>query len=710
MLADEIKHEIQSSYSEFLKNKELKPRYGQKLMIASVARALSAVEVNDKQIRTNDAGIAVVEAGTGTGKTVAYVLAALPLARHFDKTLVISTATITLQNQIIDKDLPDIVKHSGLQFTFGLAKGRGRYLCLTKLETAMQAQAGVLATLPLFEDRLTDDQKAHQLMENMLQQYAAMDWSGDRDEWPETIDDQLWHHLTATHRECSNRRCPQFKNCAYFKARQNIEDVDIVVANHDLVLADLALGGGAVLPAPQDSVYIFDEGHHLADKALGHFSATTDIKGCLQWLDQWRKTMRRIEKELVHAESLRKVYNQAEQYMTEAEARLKDLWLVVVQIASFADLKGRQDDVPVYRFIDGKIPDHIKDLTAALQIIFSSLLAGFERLNKALKEGLAGENDEITKEEAERWFSVVGNYHQRCEGHFALFRSYSLDDAVGAVPQARWLEQRFIGNQEDIRLQSSPILASRTLERELWQPAFAAVVTSATLTAANKFDRLKMQSGLPDWAVYEKVPSPFRYAEMARFVVPQNCPDASHPGQHTEAVAQLMPELMHKDNGTLVLFSSRRQMNEVVERLPQNIIEICHVQDKASRTELIRRHKERIDADQPSCLVGLASFAEGVDLPGKYLQTVIIAKLPFATPDDPIDAALAEWIEKRGGNPFMQITLPDACLKLVQAAGRLIRTETDSGDIYLLDNRVITKRYGRQLLDSLPPFALQLPQ
>ncbi|AJQ95842.1 ATP-dependent DNA helicase DinG [Gynuella sunshinyii] len=708
MLADEIKAEIQSSYSEFLRNKSLRPRYGQKLMIATVARALSSIEVNDKQLRINEAGIAVVEAGTGTGKTVAYVLASLPMARAFNKTLVISTATITLQNQIIEKDLPDILKHSGLQFSFGLAKGRGRYLCLTKLENAMQAQAGVLATLPLFEDRLTEDQKAQQLMEKMLQQYAVMEWSGDRDEWPESIDDNLWHHLTATHRECSNRRCPQFKNCAYFKARQAIEDVDIVVANHDLVLADLALGGGAVLPAPQDSVYVFDEGHHLADKALGHFSASTDIKGCLQWLDQWRKTMRRIEKELVQAESLRKVYGQAEQYMSEAEARLKDLWLVVVQIASFAELKSGQDDVPIYRFVDGKIPDHIKDLTAALQIIFSSLLAGFERINKALKDGLAGENNEINKEEAERWFSIVGNYHQRCEAHFALFRSFSMDDVEGAVPYARWLEQRFVGNQEDVRLQSSPILASRTLERELWQPAFAAIVTSATLTAANKFDRLRMQSGLPDWATYEKVPSPFRYAEVARFVVPANCPDASHPANHTRAIVELLPELIHRQSGSLVLFSSRRQMNEVVERLPVDMLEICHIQDKASRSELIRRHKERIDEDRPSCLIGLASFAEGVDLPGKYLETVIIAKLPFATPDDPIDAALAEWIEKRGGNPFMQITLPDACLKLVQASGRLIRTEADKGDIYLLDNRVLTKRYGKLLLDSLPPFRLQL--
>ncbi|WP_428240367.1 ATP-dependent DNA helicase DinG [Gynuella sp.] len=708
MLADEIKAEIQSSYSEFLRNKGLRPRYGQKLMIATVARALSSIEVNDKQLRLNEAGIAVVEAGTGTGKTVAYVLASLPMARAFNKTLVISTATITLQNQIIEKDLPDILKHSGLQFSFGLAKGRGRYLCLTKLENAMQAQAGVLATLPLFEDRLTEDQKAQQLMEKMLQQYAVMEWSGDRDEWPETIDDNLWHHLTATHRECSNRRCPQFKNCAYFKARQAIEDVDIVVANHDLVLADLALGGGAVLPAPQDSVYVFDEGHHLADKALGHFSAATDIKGCLQWLDQWRKTMRRIEKELVQAESLRKVYGQAEQYMSEAEARLKDLWLVVVQIASFAELKSGQGDVPIYRFVDGKIPDHIKDLTAALQIIFSSLLAGFERINKALKEGLAGENDEINKEEAERWFSIVGNYHQRCEAHFALFRSFSMDDVQGAVPYARWLEQRFVGNQEDIRLQSSPILASRTLERELWQPAFAAIVTSATLTAANKFDRLRMQSGLPDWAAYEKVPSPFQYAEVARFVVPANCPDASHPANHTRAIVDLLPELIHRQSGSLVLFSSRRQMNEVVESLPVDLLEMCHVQDKASRSELIRRHKERIDEDRPSCLIGLASFAEGVDLPGKYLETVIIAKLPFATPDDPIDAALAEWIEKRGGNPFMQITLPDACLKLVQASGRLIRTEADKGDVYLLDNRVLTKRYGKLLLDSLPPFKLQL--
>ena len=707
MLSDELKAEIQTAYSEFLNNKDLKPRYGQKLMIAEIAKSFAGLEVDDQGQRQNDKGLAVIEAGTGTGKTVAYILACLPIARALDKTLVISTATITLQNQIIEKDLPDIRTNSGLDFSFGLAKGRGRYLCLSKLDNMIQAQAGVLASMPLFEEGLSDDQKAQKLFEALLTEYGTKQWSGDRDEWPEEIPQRMWSMVTATHRECSNRRCPHFSNCAYFKARQDIDDVDVIVANHDLVLADLALGGGAVIPSPGEALYVFDEGHHLADKALSHFAASSDLKGCLAWIDQWRKSQRRLEKELVQAESLRRVYHQNEQHMVESEARLRDLWALLQQTANFSSSDRRNDDYPTYRFVDGVLPESIREIHVALKILFSSLLAGFERLSKALKEGLADENDEINKEEAEQWFPVVGAHQMRCENHYALFQAYSQIDADNSVPMARWVEQTNQMGDEDLRMQASPILANRTLERELWNPGFGAVVTSATLTAANKFDRLQMQSGLPNWANFKQVPSPFDFANKAQLIIPQEAVEAAHAGHHTQSLVELLPKILaDKSGGSLVLFSSRKQMQEVVKQLPEAVTESCLVQGSAARTTLINRHKARIEAGEASCLVGLASFAEGVDLPGDLLTTVVIAKLPFATPDDPIDAALAEWIEKRNGNPFMQITLPDACSKLVQACGRLIRTESDEGKIYLLDQRINTKRYGQQLVRSLPPYKL----
>ncbi len=708
MAIDEgLRQDIQTAYSTFLQQKSLTARYGQKLMIAEIARALSAIKPDEQGLRSNDAGFAAIEAGTGTGKTVAYIIGALPFARHFKKTIIVSTATITLQSQIIEKDLPDILKHSGMSFKFGLAKGRGRYLCLSKLDTLREAQRGVLASLPLFEEGLSADQQALKFFDTLEDDFKNGVWSGDKDLLEGDVDDRLWSMVTATHRECSNRRCPHFKDCAYFKSRQALEDVEIIVANHDLVLADLALGGGAVLPSPGDSIYILDEAHHLADKALSHFSTAADIKGSLQWLEQWRKTQRRLETDLSAASSLTAVYVKNEQLMTEAEARLRDLWLLVQQVAVFDVGNGSQYDQPQFRFPHGKIPEPVRELAAVLQILFASLLSGFDTLDQALKKGLADDHQEITKDIAERWFAIVGTYHLRCEGILGLFRSFAARDDQKALPMARWVEQRLHNGDEDLRLQASPILAASTLQQNFWRSAFGAILTSATLTAASSFDRLKMQAGVPDWALFKQVPSPFKFFECAKFIVPDDAVDASHPILHTKSIIKLLPELMNESKGTLVLFSSRRQMNEVMEAVDIATRDRCLVQNQAARHRLIQQHKDRIDAGKPSCLVGLASFAEGVDLPGDYLQTVIIAKLPFATPDNPIDAALAEWIETKGGNPFMQITLPDASVKLVQSCGRLIRTETDEGIIYLLDNRVYTKRYGQILLDALPPFRRQ---
>lgn len=708
MVDESLRSEIQSAYSEFLQSKSLKPRYGQKLMIAEIARALSAIEEDDNGHRTNDAGIAVVEAGTGTGKTVAYILSALPFAKKHGKTLIVSTATITLQGQIVEKDLPDIYKNASFDFKYALAKGRGRYLCLNKLTNVRDMQSGVLASMPLFEDSLTDDQKAQNFFDHLDESYQSGEWDGDKDQLVDEVEDRLWSYVTATHRECSNRRCHNFKECAYFKARRELDEVDIIIANHDLVLADLSLGGGAVLPGPNEAIYVFDEAHHLADKALSHFSASADLKGSLHFVDQWRKTQKKLEKELMHAASLRPVYLKNEQTMIEAEARIRDLWVLCQQVANFPAHNGSQYDAPIFRFVDGVLPQAIQELAGVLKINFSTLLAGFSRLEQAMKSALAEDNDEITKAEGERWFSIVGTYHLRCEGLLSLFKSYSMSDEGRSIPHARWIEQRTHNGEEELRLQASPILASATLNTVLWQEAYGAVLTSATLTASNKFERLKMQSGVPAWSNFQQVPSPFNFAECARFIVPEDAVDASQPTLHTSRMIEQLPKLINEKLGTLILFSSRKQMNEVMEGIDTKIKDICLIQGQASRHRLIMKHRDRIDNGEQSCLVGLASFAEGVDLPGDYLKTVIIAKLPFATPDNPIDAALAEWIEKQGGNPFMQITLPDACIKLVQSCGRLIRKESDSGEIFLLDNRVKTKRYGQQLISSLPPFKLEL--
>ena len=275
MLSNELKTQIQGAYSRFLAAKALKPRYGQRLMIAEVAKVLGSIEVDDEGHRTGEPAVVAVEAGTGTGKTVAY----------------------SLQEQIVNKDLPDILRNSGLNFSFTLAKGRGRYMCLSKLDMLLQEGQAQNSTAQMFAEegfRIDVDENGLQLLTQMMERLAGNRWDGDRDSWSEAIEDADWARVTTDHSQCTNRRCPNFQQCAFYKAREGMTKVDVIVTNHDMVLADLALGGGVVLPDPRDTLYIFDEGHHLPDKAIGHFAHSTRLRATADWLGQVEKNLTKL--------------------------------------------------------------------------------------------------------------------------------------------------------------------------------------------------------------------------------------------------------------------------------------------------------------------------------------------------------------------------------------------------------------------------------
>jgi len=270
MLSNEIKEEIQAAYSRLLSEKGYKARYCQRLMIADIARTVGNVEVDDNGERQAGPNICVVEAGTGTGKTIAYAIAALPIAKAMGKRLVISTATVALQEQIVYLDLPDIRKHAALDFSFALAKGRRRYLCLSRLDLALQEMGSMNQTLALYDDESFEPEESHRVLyQNMVESLGRGDWDGDRDNWQEEIDHPAWARVSTDHVQCTGRQCSNYGNCFFYKARERIHKVDCIVTNHDLVLADLMMGGGAVLPAPEDAIYIFDEGHHPISRLNG---------------------------------------------------------------------------------------------------------------------------------------------------------------------------------------------------------------------------------------------------------------------------------------------------------------------------------------------------------------------------------------------------------------------------------------------------------
>ncbi|WP_250658391.1 ATP-dependent DNA helicase DinG [Alkalimarinus coralli] len=714
MLTDEVKAEIQSAYSAFLAQKKYKSRYGQRQMIAEFARYLGGIESDSNGNRKSKHKVCVVEAGTGTGKTLGYCISAIPLALNKKKKLIISTATTALQEQIVAKDLPDIVKNSGLKFKFALAKGRGRYICLSKLETQLADDGEAQDSLPLFmiENGLgSPDNKP--LYQTMFAAYANQQWDGDRDKWPDNIENKAWSLITTDNQQCSNRRCSYFHSCSYYESRKLLEDADVVVANHDLILADLSLGGGVVLPAPEETIYVFDEAHHLADKALGHFAVHSPLKGTQNWLKQITKVFSELLPFIKPSSRLQKTVEEISNTAQPIHSKIEELYQQMelsldwdANDDKFGQKPVQQRDNQVLsRFSEGLVPDELKAITSELLKLFISLCRLVDEINNDIIRSMDEKSDaSLDKEDSERWFPVIGSILSRAQSYQDLWRFFSVDDVKGQPPSARWAVKKIFDNHEDIELFGSPLMADNLLYSRLWSKCYGALLTSATLTSLGNFHRLTNKTGLPEESAYLAVASPFHYSDVATLCLPAMKSDPGNSADHTEELIELFPSFIEGHQGTLALFSSRKQMNDVLDGLPGSLREQIISQDEMSKQEVIKEHKRKVDEGGKSVIFGLASFAEGIDLPGDYLTNVLIAKIPFAVPNDPIEAGLSEWIESKGGNPFMEITVPEASTKLIQACGRLLRTESDYGQVTLFDSRMMSRRYGKMILESLPPF------
>ena len=708
-LDSELKATIQTAYRRVLDSLELTPRYGQRLMIAEIARTLGGIESDDAGRRLSNEHVCVLEAGTGTGKTLAYLLAALPIAQVRGKRLVISTATVALQEQVLHHDLPALKAHSGLDFEFALAKGRGRYLCVARLDQALEGGEDN-PTLSLFEEAMSsgDGDDFQALAQEMADAYSAGRWEGDRDSWPTGIDDADWRRLTIDHRQCTNRRCGHFGACAFFRARRGLDQADVIVANHDLVLADLSLGGGLVLPSPKDCIYVFDEGHHLPDKALDHFYHRLPVNGTLRWLRTLKKSLTELNTALGVQPTLARLLATMPEAIAALEPRLGEAFAMGHRLAEREEgLPDDATDAVHHRFPMGRVPEALSEQAQSMVTAFAELSRTLESMADILRESLDPEKATgLPREQAESWLPLVALLHGRALEAHALWQAMATPDPAEGIPQARWLTFERIAGDAELTFSASPVSAAETLARHLWGTCHGAVVTSATLTALNRFERLQERAGLANRYRYQRLPSPFDYSR-AVLSVPPEAVDPSNREAHERALIDFTKALDERE-AVLMLFSSRKQLRAVLEALPETVRERVVAQNHLPKRELLQRHRARVDAGEGSIIFGLASFAEGIDLPGEYLTHVVITRLPFSVPDDPVGATLAEWIESRGGNPFMRISVPDASIRLVQACGRLIRKEADQGRITLLDRRVLTRRYGRALLDSLPPFRREI--
>ena len=686
-----LKDEIQEAYRAWLQARNFRARRGQREMIAAIARTFGGEAPR----------IAAIEAGTGTGKTAAYALAAIPLAQALGKTVVISSATIALQEQVVLRDLPDLKERSGLRFSFTLAKGRGRYVCLKRLDDRLK-YANASFT-PLFEEFAVSatnepagDDSA--IYHDLLQAFSDRRWDGELDSWSQPIDAQVWRNVTTDHRGCTNNKCGYFKQCPFFQARNSLDGADVIVANHDLVLADLALGGGVVLPEPQDCLYIIDEAHHLPEKTQQHFSVSTRLRGTTLWLENVTNVVGTMAQRFGRPDVLIELATRMAGHADEFGTQLVSLADVVAEL----EFEARDDRTAIHRFKLGQAPIAVTSAAAAGLVAFRDLANDIDRAYDLLQSAFAGEVQWEHGFEAEDWLPVVGQLKTRALAITALLEDYATADSA-AGSHARWVNR----HDEDVELVSAPIQPGQLLASELWSRCYGAICTSATLTAMGRFDRFIERAGLAGMTTL-RIPSPFDFPRIASLHVPDMVSEPADFTGHTREVAERLPGLLEDDCSALILFTSWRQMHAVLDLLDQALTDKLQVQGQGSKQSLLEAHRSAVDAGQDSYLVGLASFAEGVDLPDDYCRHVIIVKLPFAVPDDPLDQAMAEWIESQGRNAFYEISVPDAAVKLVQACGRLIRHEKDWGRITLLDRRIVTKSYGRALIDSLPPYRLEV--
>ena len=670
-------------------------RKAQLAMVAAVANALASCRQEDDG-GTTGANIAVCQCGTGTGKSIAGAVPALVMARSRGKRLVISSSTIALQHQYSDKDIPTLQRLLPFDFTFAVAKGRRRYACTAKLFATLEDQRQ--GDLPLHEANATESAEPDERPESLRQLISLAEnfhrgtWNGDRDELKVPVAEDVWQQLTTDRQGCAGNRCPQFSQCPFYAARQRLKEVDLIIANHDLVLASLQMEGRGLLPDAGDAFFVFDEGHSLVAKVVEQFAGRHALKGGVEWLRGLGDCMRDI---VLGLQLDHELYR-------GARARCQDLSADLDTLHRALDRTGAFDEKRVRRFKNGVIPDWTRDPGINILSHATDLQETVALVREQMFEKANADPTLVT-----RLISELGFFASKLENLVDTWTLMLADDKPQGAPNARWIERTGEKGSHDYLVCASPISGADKLHRLLWNRASAVVVTSATLASCDSFTPYLNQAGL---AVYPnvrtlKLDSPFDYRSKARLILPPMKSDPTEAKAHTNEIAGILPKLLNT-RGSLVLFASGRQMREVHDLLTEDMRVQILMQGQMPKKEMIARHKATIDQGGSSILFGLSSFAEGVDLPGEYCTSLVIAKLPFSVPDSPLAEARAEWITSLGRSPFVEIALPEASVRLQQAVGRLLRTGDDYGTVTILDRRITTKRWGSSLMKGLPDFAV----
>ena len=623
-----------------------------------IARTHERYEYRDGQVKMSEAITKafeekrhlIVEAGTGTGKTLAYLIPAIAAALSTKKRVIISTGTKNLQEQLMEKDIPFLQKILPKKFTAAYMKGRSNYACLYRISKAEnQPILDGLDEIDYF---------------NEVVRWSQTSSVGDRRELTTLPDDiPFWNRINARSEICLGQKCPDFEPCFITRMRARAEDADVIIVNHHLFFADLSVRGnqyGRVIP--DYSSVIFDEAHLIEDIAADYFGVQVSnfqIEELVRDADTLPITDAVVSTDLTKIAA--KIIGLAEQFWLRfSQARFDGRYPLLEDVFRQRTRAGESAPTPLgeaYFFLD----EALGRLVTAVDR-FSDTIPEVESLVRRVKQARA--DLDFVIHQAEK------NY-------------------------VYWLERRGKG----MFLRASPVDVSELLRDKLFEKVETCILTSATLSSAGSFNFVRERLGLDSGKTNVlHASSSFDYEKQAILYLPKSMPDPRTPEFTQLAAGEIVKLLQVSDGRAFVLATSNVSMNALYELVSARVGFPCFVQGSMSKSGLLDRFRETPNA----VLFATQSFWQGVDVQGEQLSCVIIDKLPFAVPTDPIVAARSRFIEENGGRSFFDYSVPQAVISLKQGIGRLIRSRTDRGVIAILDPRLRTKGYGRDFLTSLP--------